>query len=310
MPRKKVLLVAAHFPPAGGGGVIRALKMAKYLGDYGCDVLVLTREPRPNDITDPSLVDEVPPSVRVIRARDVDPYRWLYRFRPPAPQTPTAAARPSLLKRVATGLLRGLRSPALKLLQYTAVPDDFYWWARATVPLGERVIRGEGIDVIFTTSYPYSVHLLGYWLKRLTGVLWIADFRDPWTQNIHKSGIPWRERVEERMERRVMANADAVTTVTPSFAAGFRAKHGDVIRRLEVIYNGFDPADYEDIVPFPHDGRFTAAYTGLLYPKRSPRLLLEAVAELIAEGRVRRGENGLRLAGRFGIGRAAGRGRG
>jgi len=300
LPRKKVLLVAAHFPPAGGGGVIRALKMARYLGEYDCDVWVLTREPRPNDIIDTSLLNEVPPSVKVIRSRDVDPYRWLHRLRPPAAAAPQdAAARASLGRRLAGSMTHRLRPPALKLLQYTAIPDDFYWWARATAPLGERLIREAGIDVIFTTSYPYSVHLLGYRLKRRTGALWIADFRDPWTQNIHRSGIAWRERLEERLERRVMAGADAITTVTPSFAAGFRAKYGDVIKRLEVIYNGFDPADYAGITPFPHDGRFTAAYTGLLYPKRSPRVLLEAVGELIAEGKVRRGEIVLRFAGRF-----------
>ncbi|MGQ9497475.1 MAG: glycosyltransferase [Desulfotomaculales bacterium] len=299
MARKKVLVLTAYFPPVGGSGAIPTLKLVKYLGEYDCDVLVLTKEPRHNDIVDPSLLREVPPAVRVVRSRDVDPYRWLYRFRPPAPQAQAAAARPSLSGRVAAGLLRGLRSPALKILQYTAIPDDFYWWARATVPLGERIVRDEGVDVIFSNSNPYSVHLLGHRLKRRTGALWIANFYDPWTQNIHRSGIPWRERIEERMERRVMADADAVTTVTPSFAAGFRAKYGNVIKRLEVIYNGFDPDDYVDITPFPHDGRFTAAYTGLLYPKRSPRVLLEAVGELIAEGKVRRDEIVLRFAGRF-----------
>ena len=305
MARKKVLVLTAYFPPVGGSGAIPTLKLVKYLGEYDCDVLVLTKEPRHNDIVDPSLLREVPPAVRVVRSRDVDPYRWLYRFRPPAPQAQAAAARPSLSGRVAAGLLRGLRSPALKILQYTAVPDDFYWWARATVPLGEKIVRDEGVDVIFSNSNPYSVHLLGHRLKRRTGVLWIANFYDPWTQNIHRSGIPWRERIEEQMEQQVMATADAITTVTPSFAHGFRAKYGNVIRRLEVIYNGFDPADYKDIVPFPHDGRFTAAYTGLLYPKRSPRVLLEAVGELVAEGRVRRDEIVLRFAGRFATGTLA-----
>lgn len=302
MRRKKVLLITAYFPPVGGGGVMRALKMANYLGEFGCDLWVLSKVPRHNDILDPSLLAEVPPSVRVVRTRDVDPYRWLYRLRPPVGagvQAAETVTRPPLLKRAGTAALGHLNPLALKLLQYTAIPDGFYWWARAAVPLGEKIIRREGIEVIFSTSHPYSVHLLGYWLKKRTGALWIADFRDPWTQNIHRSGIPWRERIEERMERRVMATADAVTTVTPSFAAGFRAKYGNAIKRLEVIYNGFDPADYVDITPFPHEGRFTAAYTGLLYPKRSPRVLLEAVGELIAEGKVRRDEIVLRFAGRF-----------
>ena len=42
MAKKKMLLIAYLFPPIGGGGVQRALKMAKYLGNYGWDVSVLT----------------------------------------------------------------------------------------------------------------------------------------------------------------------------------------------------------------------------------------------------------------------------
>ena len=39
--RRKLLLVAAFFPPAGGVGTFRALKFAKYLPRFGVDVDVL-----------------------------------------------------------------------------------------------------------------------------------------------------------------------------------------------------------------------------------------------------------------------------
>jgi glycosyltransferase involved in cell wall biosynthesis len=101
------------------------------------------------------------------------------------------------------------------------------------------------------------------------------------------------------MERNILATADIVTTVTPSFVQNFQAKFGDIIKRIELIYNGFDPDDYEDLEATLKDHKFIATYSGILYPMRSPKVLLEALAELIADGAVRREDVLLRFAGRF-----------
>jgi glycosyltransferase involved in cell wall biosynthesis len=117
---------------------------------------------------------------------------------------------------------------------------------------------------------------------------------------MHRSGIAWRERLEERLEARVIRRADAVTTVTAQFAENFREKYGAAIKRLELIYNGFDRADFAGLEPLPRDeGKFRAVYAGIFYQKRNPRLLLEAVKELIDEGLIRREEIQLSFAGVF-----------
>ncbi|MCK9910637.1 glycosyltransferase, partial [Microbacteriaceae bacterium K1510] len=150
------------------------------------------------------------------------------------------------------------------------------------------------------TSGPVTNHLIAYQLAAQFGCKWVADFRDPWTQNMHQSGIPWRERLEERMEARVMAKADAITTVTATFAANFRKKHGSRIKRLELIYNGFDRADFANLTPaHTAPGKFHAVYAGILYQKRNPRLLLTAIRELIDEGKVNRSDLMLSFAGVF-----------
>src|ERR1700686_4251876 len=43
---KKVLMVAYHFPPYGGGsGIHRTLKFSRYLSEYGWQPIVLTISP-------------------------------------------------------------------------------------------------------------------------------------------------------------------------------------------------------------------------------------------------------------------------
>lgn len=104
------------------------------------------------------------------------------------------------------------------------------------------------------------------------------------------------------MERSVMQQADAITTVTATFAENFRKKHGQRIGRLELIYNGFDQADFIDLSPveIPQAaGKLHGVYAGILYQKRNPRLLLRAIRELIDEGKVVQDDLLLTFAGVF-----------
>jgi len=42
MLQKKILLITYYWPPSGGPGVQRWLKMTKYLAQRGCDITVIT----------------------------------------------------------------------------------------------------------------------------------------------------------------------------------------------------------------------------------------------------------------------------
>jgi len=279
---KNVLLLAYGFPPIGGGGVPRPLKMAKYLGDFGWNVHVLTVDPVYHVTLDPTLLEQLPSTVTIHRAKE-----WAILPRPAGSGQPAtshaAPARPSLLSRVKQAVLPMLK----KLKPYLLIPDEQILWYPQALRLGRTILQQYPIDVIFSTSGPVTNHLIARRLAKEFRCKWIADFRDPWTQNMHRSGIAWRERLEEWMEARVMAEANAVTTVTATFAENFRRKHGKRIERLELIYNGFDAADFQGISPRDEvPDRFHAVYAGILYQKRNPRLLLRAVRELIDEGKV------------------------
>jgi len=295
--RQTVLIVCYIFPPIGGGGVPRPLKMAKYLGEFGWDVHVLTVEPRYHATLDPSLLQEVPPTVTIHRAKEMQllPARGAA----PAPAKASASA-----EAVRLSLVSSIKQKAFSLLKkakpYILIPDDQILWYLSAVKVGQQLMNKHKIDVIFSTSGPVTNHLVAQKLAEQFGCKWVADFRDPWTQNMHTSGIAWREKLEERMEEKVMANADAITTVTATFAKNFRQKHGGWIRRLELIYNGFDRADFENLKPeYEVADRFHAVYAGILYQKRNPRLLLRAIKELIDEGLVDRNDIMLSFAGVF-----------
>lgn len=291
MKAKNVLIICYIFPPIGGGGVPRPLKMAKYLGEFGWNVHVLTVDPTYHATLDPSLLAQLPKDVSVYRAKELP----VLPGRGASAQAQTKPATASAVKEAATPPRASLKSVLKQQLfqflkgikPYLLIPDDQILWLPGAIRLGREIIRREQIDVIFSTSGPVTNHLVARQLAHEAGCKWVADFRDPWTQNMHNSGIAWRERLEERMEARVMAAADAVTTVTATFAENFRKKHGNRIKRMELIYNGFDQADFADLQPSQAvPEKFHAVYAGILYQKRNPRLLLQAIRELIDEGQI------------------------
>jgi hypothetical protein len=63
--KPKLLIVSYLFPPNGGIAVQRALSLAKYLPENGFEVHVLKGRNAASPANDPSLLQHIPPSVRV-----------------------------------------------------------------------------------------------------------------------------------------------------------------------------------------------------------------------------------------------------
>jgi len=155
----KVLLVTMYFPPAGGGGVQRSLKLAQYLPALGVETHVLAPDDPKWVHRDPEL--RVPTQAWIHRARYIGP-----RGRKPAEEL-----------RATEGLERALiqaQVTARRLL----VPDASVTWNLTAIPAAIRIARREGIDVVITTSPPGSVHFVGAAVQRTSGARWLADLRD------------------------------------------------------------------------------------------------------------------------------------
>jgi len=170
-------------------------------------------------------------------------YRWLRR--PATRRDPAAPDR-------ATGSGPGRDFARRWLL----VPDAQLTWLPAAAVQALRQIRSDPPDLLYSTSPPASAHLLGLLLKQLTGLPWVADFRDSWVRDPLDRALvemPFRRYVEARLEAAVVAAAD-VTVAATEVSAEYLARGAGADRsRLHVITNGFDPADLVD----PEGARLT-----------------------------------------------------
>jgi glycosyltransferase involved in cell wall biosynthesis len=257
---KRVLMIAFHFPPLrGSSGIQRTLKFAQYLPQSGWLPVVLSAHPRAYPQSGDDQLRDIPPEVVVHRAFALDTSRHL--------------------------AIKG------RFLGWLALPDRWVSWALGAVPAGLRLIRRHRPEVIWSTYPIATAHLIGYALHRLTGIPWVADMRDPMTDEGHPSN-PLTRRAYQWVEKKAVTHCRRVVCTTPGAIHTYRTRYPDIpAARFALLENGFDEenfADAESMAPPQKAGaRFTLVHSGVIYPsERDPVPLFEALAALKAEGRI------------------------
>jgi len=257
--RRRVLMVAFHFPPlAGSSGIQRTLRFVQHLPAHGWDPIVLSAHPRAYEATSNDLLAEIPDNVVVERAFALDAARHLA----------IGGRYPSIL----------------------AQPDRWRPWAFGAVAAGLRLIRKFQPTAIWSTYPIATAHLIAHRLHRLTGLPLIGDFRDPMAQ-VGYPADPRTWRSFDRIERAVAADAVRLVFVTPSALAMYRSRYSAFgAERFVLIENGYDEESFAaaeralDRSPL-NPGRFTLLHSGIVYPsERDPAALFAALGRLRGGG--------------------------
>ena len=274
---KKVLIVTYYFPPAGGPGIQRVLKFVKYLPAFGWEPVVLTVEKGDYPALDDSLLREVPDSVPVYRSRILEPYDLYRRFthRRSDERVPVAVLAQHENLSLSERIARFVRANLF-------IPDGRVGWIPFAVKEGVRAIRREGIDVIFTSSPPQTVQLIGMCLKQKTRLPWVADFRDPWTDIDYYSGLKrWEvsESFDRILERKVLRKADTILSIGPHIIRSLKNKQSSAT--FKVIYNGYDEDDFRALDRSTTSEKFRITHIGNAGPARNPEILFHTLGNMV-----------------------------
>lgn len=275
---KSVLIITYYWPPSGGSGVQRWLKMSKYLPEYGWQPVIYTAENAEYPVEDPSLEKDVCPEAEVIRRPIVEPYTFYKKFLGLKKDQKVKAGFID-----ETGKQKGWKEKLSVWIRGNFfIPDARCWWIKPSVKYLKSYLKEHPVDAIISTGPPHSMHLIAMKLKETMGLPWIADFRDPWTEIDYYSELhltKHSDRKHHRLEHEVLTKADKVVTVSP-----------DEKRRMErlgakdaaTIYNGYDRDDDVKTTVMPAD-KFTITYLGVLSRAQSPDNLWQGLGELTKE---------------------------
>ena len=281
-------MICYWFPPCSKAGALRSAALARHLPKYGWHPLVVTpaekyverggMEPEAQELAD---------TCRIIRTRTFDPI-VLARMRRKGSGTEArkvADVHARILGRsryAAKPLLMRLR----ELLCLFGPLDEQTAWVPFAVWAAWKLRKQW--DVLYTTFGPPVCFVAGYIIKVLTGKPWLADFRDPWTW---RGTMPFATTAHRRLcvalERKGVAAADAVTSVTPDLTDMLAELAPAERHKFATVYNGFE----ETVMPQPSGEAFSSRplrmiFAGSIYRGRSFSVLLEATARLVESGQI------------------------
>lgn len=277
LPRKKkVLMIAYFFPPIGGGGVQRTVKFVKYLKDFGYEPTVVTPRSGKHSAFDASYEKDIPEGVKTFRTR-----YWGIHPTKQQSQAVASSGRSSGIKKIAFRILRTLYRRGEPLL---FIPDPQMLWRPLSLQAILSHLKKEKYDLIYSVSSPQTDHLIARDVHRITGLPWVADFRDWWTlSTTYHATTPVHRWIEQQMEESIVTEADACVFTIPGHAAALQERLGITPKIYDEITNGFDTEDFSQSV-YQHKGEIKIDYLGSYYGTAySAKGLLAILHELIPQ---------------------------
>lgn len=270
---KHALLITYYWPPAGGPGVHRWLRLSRYFSANGWKLTVYCPENAEWPVTDPELEKQVSADLTVVRRPIFEPHKFLGKKNNPNKGGAfTHAKKPSLVSQ----LIMWIRGNWF-------IPDARRFWINpSTAFLTDYLKQHPDISVVISTGPPHSLHLIAQKLKRKCGIRWVADFRDPWTGiDFYQDLMPGKraDAIHRRLEKECLQSADAVVTISRHVALELEEKGG---RPVEVITNGYEFEEF-DPKTIPYDHFFTLAHFGSMPASRNPRGVWEVLQKLTQE---------------------------
>lgn len=245
MRTKKVLFLTYFFPPSGGAGVGRNLKFAKYLPKFDWQPIIISAGENINYLKDYNLLKDIAKDLIVHRIdhKEINKER-LYICR--------------------------------KLKIDINFPDYYKHWHGPTIKKAREIIKKEKIDLIFSSSAPFTSHFIALELKKEFKIPWVADFRDPWYGNnqldLHRDKFllyPINKIISAKIknkEKKFVTFADRIIVTSWFHKNDLFKTHKIASNSIEVITNGYDEEDFSETKENRlYSNKLTIIFTGSFY---------------------------------------------
>lgn len=152
-----------------------------------------------------------------------------------------------------------------------------YCWAHDVFSFAKKNLKFEKYDVVISSFGPAWPHLVAEKIKKANpGIIWLADFRDPYATSFDDSCTQWRHK-RFMMKHciatdKILRVSDIISTDTPPQIPVY------------MISNGYDPEETLSPLSPKH---FDLVFTGFLYGgRRDIGIACEVLKQLCSEGKM------------------------
>src|SRR3972149_464392 len=148
---KKVLFLTYFWPPSGKATLHWPLKIIKYLPEFGWETTVLTAKEDSFTIKDDSLLSEVNPDLKVVKAKTLEPFGIYKKF---TGKKKDAALVASETISETNKSLAHIISIWIRMNLF--IPDARVGWYLPALSEGKKILKEEIFDAIISIGPPHS----------------------------------------------------------------------------------------------------------------------------------------------------------
>ncbi len=308
---KKVLIIAYHFPPDAAVGALRPAKFVKYLPQWGWQPFVLTIQQKHIVLKDPGRlkeVEQVPtsrtsvwPTILQLALRLRDGFLAFGKGR--CRDRLCQAVEMSLASEnqqtvVSFSFIKTLKRYMDSLLE---LPDKQIGWLVPAVWRAYHLIKKNDIKVVVTSSPPRTTALVGLVLSYLLNIDLLTDLRDPWYRPIGgtaASQTRLSNKIMGWIEREIMVRSTRVIATNEKYRSFLSSYYEEIPQeKFLTIWNGYDQDDFKPFEEIRPGEKFTFSYLGTFYFGRTPKPFLNALDELVREGKIDKAQVEVRFIG-------------
>lgn len=274
---KKVLIVTYYWPPAGGIGVLRCLKIAKYLRNFGWEPIIYTVKNPSYPFEDLSNKKDIPKNLEIISQPIIEFENIFKKATKKENQSINNVVFSSEKKSLFIKLSLWIRANFF-------IPDAKSLWIKPSIKYLTKYLKNNNIDAIFSDGPPHTNTVIAQKISAKFNIPWLSDYQDPWTQVDYYKKFPLSkiaDKKHKKLEQLSLKTASKIVSASPSFSLGLE-KLG--AKNTGVIYYGYDEDDFENI-KINLDKKFTLVHAGIISSDRLPTKLLIVLSELIKENK-------------------------
>lgn len=270
---KKVLVISYYWPPAGGISVLRTLKIVKYLRSFGWEPIVFVPANAHYPYLDQENKKDIPKDLTVLRHPILEPFKifkFLSRRKKDQPLNSIVQVRD---RKAST-----IDKFGIWIRGNFFIPDARSLWIKPSVKFLADYLKDNPVDAIFSDGPPHTNTYIANQVKKRTGIPWLADFQDPWTQVDYYQMLSIgsrAHRIHSKMEQECFTNANKITIASPSWKSDLESIGA---QNVDVVYYGYDEDDFKNLKKESSE-YFDIVHIGLLGIDRHPQELIKILAE-------------------------------
>ncbi len=151
--------------------------------------------------------------------------------------------------RISTALVSLLLLPFVILERLVFGLANFSSWAIPASLKGTRLVRGGDYELVFSSGGAWAAHLAAAWIKRRTGIKWIAEIHDPMVIRDDASDDGTRprsnrnDRFVQKLEGIICREADHIWWFTRPALDYAKHRHPELGSKGFVVYPGAEPPE-------------------------------------------------------------------